>query len=316
MARIVYLLLSSGGVAGGQKMALRHVETLNDLGFEAVCALGPDSTPPKWFEHRAPMEPSEAIRSDDVVVVPEDAPEALEKAARIGLHVVVLSQGGNLLATQGLPMLQRHPGCFDRFLVISPGLRRLVGRLFPGARVEMARCFADERVFRPLEKRPLVSVVPRKRPFESGAIRNFFRHLYPQHADYRWTIIDSVPEAVVAKAMGESEIHLALPRMESVGITTLEAMASGCVCAGFVGVGGAEYATADNGFWAAEDDCLGAADALARAHDFVKQGGRPLARMREAGMEAARAWSYALFRRELEAAWTAFAPECRPAARR
>ena len=64
--------------------------------------------------------------------------------------------------------------------------------------------------------------------------------------------------------------------MESVGLTTLEAMASGCVCAGFTGIGGRQYATPDNGFWVDDDDCMAAADALAQAISLVREGGAPL----------------------------------------
>jgi hypothetical protein len=37
----------------------------------------------------------------------------------------------------------------------------------------------------------------------------------------------------------------------------LEAMASGCVVVGFTGMGGDEYAAADNGVWLACDDVTG-----------------------------------------------------------
>lgn len=48
MARIVYVVLSGDtGIAGGQKMAIRHVEALNELGFEAVCYLGVASVGPR-----------------------------------------------------------------------------------------------------------------------------------------------------------------------------------------------------------------------------------------------------------------------------
>jgi glycosyltransferase involved in cell wall biosynthesis len=94
-------------------------------------------------------------------------------------------------------------------------------------------------------------------------------------------------------------------------MTTLEAMASGCLCAGFTGIGGDEYATPDNGFWAPEDDCEAAADALAEAAAVAAEGGAELARRLEAGFETARAWSYAVFLQRLETVWMGIAPEAR-----
>ena len=60
--------------------------------------------------------------------------------------------------------------------------------------------------------------------------------------------------ALRAAAMGEAGVFLSLGRLESLGLTPLEAMACGCIVAGFTGIGGQEYASPANGFWAAEDD--------------------------------------------------------------
>jgi len=69
-----------------------------------------------------------------------------------------------------------------------------------------------------------------------------------------------ISEGDVGRAMGEAKVFLSLSRLEGFGLTPLEAMASGCVVAGFTGIGGREYANAENGFWADEDDfpaCVG-----------------------------------------------------------
>jgi glycosyltransferase involved in cell wall biosynthesis len=94
-------------------------------------------------------------------------------------------------------------------------------------------------------------------------------------------------------------------------MTTLEAMAAGALCAGFTGIGGLEYATPENGFWVAEDDCEAAADALAEACAIATSGGPELARRLEAGYETARQWSYAAFLRQLEETWMRLAPDAR-----
>ena len=53
----------------------------------------------------------------------------------------------------------------------------------------------------------------------------------------------------MARVFGESALFLSLSRFESLGLTTLEALASGCIVAGFTGFGGRDYATACNGWW-------------------------------------------------------------------
>jgi hypothetical protein len=309
--RIVYFHLANPGIAGGQKMAVRHVEALNDLGFDAVLSVDPGVPLPPWFEQRAPVIREEPIRPDDVVVVPEDGPKALRVAvASAAERIVLLCQNPFFHAASGLDFIAAHEDRFRAFLTVGPRHAALMRRLYPRAEVVQVRCFADERRFRPGAKRAAVAYAPRKRPLEAAAIRAFHRRLRPDQA-VGWARIENATEAQVAEALGMAGVHLSLSRLESVGMTTLEAMASGCVCAGFTGVGGAEYATPENGFWAPEDDCVAAADALAQAIDLYREGGPRLERMLAAGYETARAWSHAAFMGELEAVWSKLAPEAR-----
>ena len=311
--RILYVHLANPEIAGGQKMAVRHVEALNDLGFEAACLADPGVVPGGWCAHRAPVLPGGAIEPDDVVVVPEDGLASLRAVADSpARRVVLLCQNPYYLASLN-GALEFIAGRQDRFaavLAVGPRHAALMRRLLPGLPVEMVRCFADERLFRPGEKQLTGVYVPRKRPLEAAAIRRLHQKLHPDQK-IGWVRVEKAAEAQVAEAFGRAAVFLSLSRLESVGMTTLEAMASGCLCAGFLGVGGAEYATAENGFWAPDDDCVAAADALAAAIDLRRAGGPRLQRMLEAAAETARAWSYAAFRAELEAVWMRLAPEAR-----
>jgi hypothetical protein len=309
--RIVYVHLSNAEIAGGQKMAVRHVETLSELGFDAVLSVDAGVQLPAWFRHRAPVTFGEPIREDDVIVVPEDGPAAVpavlaSKAAR----VVVLCQ--NPYYSVAMEQVARQAQRVTALLTVSPGQAALMRRLIPGVQVETVRCFADERLFRPAAKEPFAVYAPRKRPLEAAAIRRFHRLLRPDQG-MGWMRIERAEEGQVAEAFGRASVYLSLSRLESVGMTTLEAMACGCVCAGFTGVGGDEYATPENGFWAPEDDCVAAAEALAQAIDLQRAGGPRLQAMVGAARATAAEWSYAVFRRELEAVWTRLAPEARKA---
>jgi len=313
MGRIIYFAFSDGGVAGGHKMIFRHVETLRDLGFDAVAYVGAQNAVPAWFDHRAPVLVGAPVAPDDVLVVPGDAARSLAQAARLDQQTVIFSQGHTPSASAAVLAIDLFPT--DRlppFMVVGPMLATLTRRLFPQAQVEVVPCFADERRFRPVgDRRREVAVTPHKRPEELGLIRDLFRRLHPDQADLAWREMIGWPEAEVAHGFGTATLHLALARMESVGITTLEAMAAGCVCTGFRGVGGREYATADNGFWVDDEDCVAAADALKRADDLARTGGPALNRVLEASRETAAQWSYSAFRPALEAFWMHHAPELR-----
>ncbi|HTI68211.1 MAG TPA: glycosyltransferase [Caulobacteraceae bacterium] len=313
MSRILYNIVTQGNVSGGHKVAVRHVEALRDLGFDAVCYLAAGGVSPPWFDHRAPMEVAPAIGPDDVLVIADDATTPMRVIGPTSIRTVILSQNPYFFAGEAFEVLDLFPpDRFATFMAVSEGLAATIRRAYPQATVEVVPCFADERLFRPRpHKRFAVAFAPRKRPIEAAAIRALVRKLHPRHEALDWIGLEGVHETGVAQAFGESELYLSLNRLESVGMTTLEAMASGCLCAGFTGVGGLQYATAENGFWVPDEDCEAAADALATAADLILTGGPRLAHYLEAARETARQWSHARFRNALEAAWMRIAPELR-----
>lgn len=313
MARILYLLLSSTGLSGGQKMALRHVETLRDLGFDAYVLMRRGATTPSGISHRAPILFDEQVRPRDVVVIPENADGALRSLIGRPNRVVMFAQAIYGMIALGLEAYEAFPqGGRPAIMVVSPEMQRLVRRLYPGAPVEMVPCFADERVFRPAaEKQFTIASSLTKRPTEQGLVAAVLRRAHAGRRLPEWRLFQGVGEAEVAEIFGRSALAFSTNRAESVGLTTLEAMASGCVCAGFLGVGGLQYGTPENGFWVPDDDCVAAADAVAAASELVLTGGAPLANMIEAARATADAWSYRRFRKALEESWMRLAPDAR-----
>ena len=306
MPRIIYLLLTGGHHnTGGHKMIVRHVEALREMGFDAVCACSSADKPPAWFDHDAPIVQPWPLRPDDIVVAPDDAHLALGNLRQADARVVVFSQNPYWFAVAGFKPLDAYPPeRFPTIVAVSDGLAATIRRAYPAADIRVVPCFADERLFRPAEKRLAVAFAPRKRRVEAVAIRRMFEKFHPRHADLEWIELLDVREPEMADALGRSALFLSLNRLESVGITPLEAMASGCVCAGFTGVGGRAYAGPANGFWVADEDCEAAADALALAADAVKSGGPHLQALVDGGRATAEAWSHAHFREALKETWS------------
>lgn len=294
-------------------MILRHVEALRGLGFDAACLLGAGSVPPKGIEHSAPLLPASPVERDDIIVLPDDAQEAIRFNRGRPERAVIFSQGGYTLPAIGAEAIDLHlPEALPPFIAVSERSAAQIRRIYPGAQVEIVPCFADERLFTSRrEKRFAVAYTPIKRPFESAAIRGLFARIHTQYRDLEWSALGGMSEAAFAHALGSSGLYLSLSRLESVGLTTLEAMATGAVCAGFLGGGGGQYGTPANGFWVSDDDCDAAADALAEAADLFMTGGPPLEHKLEAARATAAEWSYARFRDRLEAAWMRIAPEAR-----
>ncbi|MGU3537397.1 glycosyltransferase [Methylobacterium sp. A54F] len=311
MSRLVYLGFPTPHVAGGQKMILRHVEALRELGFNAVFWMNESGVLPRWFKHNVPAEVATAFQKDDVLVVPGDAPNAIRHLAGLPNRTLIFCQNHYSFASVGYEAMQAfRPHAFPTIITVGRICSASVARAFPQAQIEVIPCFADERKFQPCEaKRRVIASAPRKRQDEARIIQSFFQRYHPRHSDWGWALYQEASEEVVADGFAGAGVFLNLARIEAVGMTALEAMASGCVVAGFTGIGGREYATAANGFWVEEDDLEGAADALARAVDLFLAGGAPLHAYREAAAITAQAWSYRAFQSALDEVWTRLAPE-------
>jgi glycosyltransferase involved in cell wall biosynthesis len=98
-------------------------------------------------------------------------------------------------------------------------------------------------------------------------------------------------------------VYLALSRFEAVPLSLLEAMASGCVVAGFTGWGGELFANRSNGFWVAEDDTLSAASALSQALRLVLRGGEDHADLVRTAVLDARRYNLGQFKKSVVQLW-------------
>lgn len=100
------------------------------------------------------------------------------------------------------------------------------------------RALADERTFRPGLKTLSFAAFPDKRSMEMSAILAMTRRGYTGGAPWRRMSITGRTEAATAAALGEASVFLSLSRLEGLGMSTPEAMASGCLVVGFAGTGG------------------------------------------------------------------------------
>lgn len=288
--RIVYLSWPAGEISGGIKAAFQHVALLREAGFDALVATE-DGRRPGWFETAAPVATLDAVQAGDVLVFPENNPRLFERFAGSPHRKLVFCQNQHY-AWQGLAGRASFAQWgVSALLCPSVTAVQFCRRRFPELPAHCTPFHVDERLFTPAPKSLQIACIPRKRPLEMGAVHDLFRALCPEHAGIGWHVLQGANEAKVAEVLGRSAVYLGLARLEAHGMTTLEAMASGCLVAGFNGsAGGSDSATAANGFWAAEDDVLGCADQLVRAVRLAAQGGTEYEAMAAAGRETA--WAY------------------------
>jgi hypothetical protein len=313
--RIVYLSWPAGEISGGIKAVFQHVELLAEAGFDARVAT-PDGAAPGWFETGVQPMPMDHVRIDDVLVLPENSAKLLQRFADAPNPKLVFCQNPYLVYRGLQGMASFATAGVSHILCPSHTVLQFCRRRFPGMKLGYTPYYIDHRRFACSASGKVLQIaaIPRKRAIEFGAIADLFGASYPQYRLLPWVYLDQATEAEVAQTLARSAVYLSLARLEAHGMAALEAMASGCLVAGFAGVvGGTDSATARNGFWAAEDDVPGCVDQLARAVQLAIDRGPVFDEMVAEGRRTA--WEY---RRE-EAArrlvdfWRLTLPELRPA---
>jgi glycosyltransferase involved in cell wall biosynthesis len=305
VSRIVHLVPYASSNTGGNKITFRHVEALNAMGLRAVVRRSAHKELPTWFRHEAPSEDGSApLHDDDILVLPEDSPEMLRRCADLPNRKVIFCQNPYALAGYGLAAAEPDlKAKYRTFMACGVGTAGLIARFFDYDLISVVPGFADERTFRPAPKEQVIACSPRYRKTEQLAIRYMFERLHPNAGAWRWEPMETHTEDEVAEVMGRASVFLSLARMEALSLTTLEAMASECLVAGFTGIGAREFTSAVNGIWVDEDDCEACAHALVRAVVLAEQGGGAAALMRHAAAQTAAQWSHAAFVQALAAFW-------------
>jgi len=305
--RIVYLSWPAAEITGGIKLAFRHVEVLREAGLEAVVATA-EAEPPQWFETDAPViDLSHVERERDVLVFPENHAEMLRSFADWPNRKLVFCQN-HFMAFRGLERKQDYAD-FGVCGILCEGrqVADFCRRRFPSLPTALVPVFVDRELFHfQSQKRLQIAFAPRKRPLEAAFIQDLFRAENPEFRSIPWVQISGVSEQKVATILKDSAIYLSLSRFESVGLSALEAFACGCVVAGFTGFGAREYTTNNNGFWAAEDDCLECADRLKQAAQLVTGGGAMYRQMLESANISASYYGRERFAKLIVEFWQGF----------
>jgi len=295
----IYYVFTLPPVSGGHFVALEHIAALNAMGFDAKAYyVGPPDGFAKFtvpaVRAGAPLNPG------DVIVVGED-------------HKALLKE----LKTLQCVKVLHHQAFFYTFAGFD-GIADLTG--YPFARVMVPSSFSAQRLkalgvtqpisrvrpavpdyFQPGTKQLRIAFAPHKRMIEATFLRGYFGAKVPEYAHVPWVPLISMSRADCARAMSDCAVYAALPLLESLGLMSLEAMASGCHVVGYTGQGGSEYATPENGDWIAEGDHDAFVGKLRDALTLFESGAaNPKA---AAGHASAQQFNTDVFEKELREAW-------------
>jgi glycosyltransferase involved in cell wall biosynthesis len=174
-----------------------------------------------------------------------------------------------------------------------------------------------------------IAWMPRKNKALAGQIRDLFQARQGRTGRAapvaEWIAIHNKSQDEVADMLRSCHIFLATGFPEGCPLPPLEAMASGCLVAGFGGFGGWDYMRqawpqgmrpwwplrpeeespwAGNGLYAQDADVIAAALALEYAVDLLRRGGAELAGIRTAALATAAAYGNDRHRERLLDLWT------------
>lgn len=305
MSQIIFFCPPVSVINGGIKYIFRMAESLHELGQDAV-VFEENGRRPAWFPSMAPVVGQGAFKRglDQVLVLPEDQPNILSTFKDWPNRKVIYCQnhfysalgaGGALsYADYGI----EHLICSSRTIYEHARVR------YPLLKAYLVPYGVNQALFRPAAiRRNTIAFMPRKRPIEAAYLCDMFRFTYPEYRDWKWDKLSNLSEIEVARAMSEARVFLSLSKLEGFGLTPLEAMAAGCVIAGFTGIGGREYATPENGFWAEEDDFPACLEQLKKAVTLSLDEGGPRAAYAESCQKTLARYTPEVFKAAVGKVW-------------
>lgn len=292
--RILYMNHDNPQPSGGVQVIYDHVRHLVRNGYDAYVVHFRSGFKPAWFDGQVPTlycdQPFQ-VTPDDLILIPEDHAAFLEFFRDVPARKVLFCQNHfylfeGLKAGHSLQSLDIAGvmACSD---VVADFVRTyLQPPLLQTVHNAVATCFQPRS-----PKKLQVAFMPRKRPLEANFIKKLCLSLLPPDLAVTWVAIDNMTQEQAAAIMAESALFLALNRLEGFGLPPLEAMACGCLVAGFTGFGAREYATPENGIWCGEDDLVGCAQALAHLIQLVSRDDPTVPLMRVAARATAARYS-------------------------
>ncbi|MFP5240358.1 MAG: glycosyltransferase family 1 protein [Acidobacteriota bacterium] len=281
--------------AGGVAVIYRMAAFLHEAGHEVRLALREKAV---WRPDAPGLPEVDAAASGvgpgDVWVVPEGWVNGLAPGLAAGARCFSYVQNWAYLFT-GLP-----PGVDWRSLPVELlAVSRPVAwfmREALGVDAPILRPGIDLELFRAPAAKPAkltVAWMPRKNKALAEQVRAVVQAR--GHKDLEWLEIGGMDQAGVAAALGRSHVFLASGFPEGCPLPPLEAMACGAIPVGFAGLGGWDYMRhageggcpppcplddmpwGGNGFFAYDNDVMGAALGLEKALNLWRAAGPELA---------------------------------------
>ena len=246
MKRIRILLRTDdNNKIGGVRQVYRHVDVLNQLGYDAAVIHPTKGFRCSWFQNDTKTIGFEELSLDenDYLVLPELDQDVPTFPGSDKCKVIVLAQNpwGFLRGFGGLRTLfDFYRDRVSAVICVSEHSRKYLQALLPSLKVHRIRYSFDKPPFSfGTAKERLIAFMPRRRSQEMDTILYTLQHT---GCFKGWNVVPIMdcPEEQVADVMRRASVFMASGAMEGFGMPAAEAMASGCVVVGWHGYGGEE----------------------------------------------------------------------------
>ena len=236
---VYYLCLDDNTPSGGRRVLYRHVDILNAAGIEAAIVHQKAGFRLTWFPNDTKVtsldESAERIQLSDIIVIPETwGPKLSEMSG--GFPFVIFNQNayytwnGYDLNESATPY---HAPNLKGVMVVSEDSKRYLQYAFPHLSPVRVKVGLNP-IFQYHEgKENIIAFMPRKHADEGIAALNICK--WRGELD-GWMVqpIDGMPYEEVAFHFGRAAVFLSTGYPEGSPMPPLEALASGCVVAGYL----------------------------------------------------------------------------------
>ena len=319
-------------LSGGLAVLYQVAEQMHDLGYPVWVVPRAEGAP--GLENcRAPVMGFDDLHltADDLWLVPEGWSNALAPGLRAKACCLVYVQNWAFLFSS-LPEGVAWRDLKARFLAVSRPVAWFVSSSL-GQEAPILRPALDVNLFGPVPAaRPpaargvRIAWMPRKNKALALQVQQIIAARGAMPAPVTWVEIQHKTPAQVAEALRSCHLFMATGFPEGLALPPLEAMACGCLVAGFAGLGAWDYMrqalpggylplcplpplpwqdtpAAANAFVAADGDALGLALALEAAANVIVNQPKAYAALQQYGQATAAGYSAEQQRQAIAALW-------------
>ncbi len=256
---------------GADHLVLEHAAELHRQGFNVRVLYLSDDGGHSKFTLPVCLKKDHVLRDRDIYAL-GDLPFAVLSPLRV-LNCVRLSLNNSLLRLEAFPTasaINTYP--FAAIVAPSEFAARRLREL--GVTHELKSLHPMVPLdFKPAEKTLQIVYRPNYRDAELRDLRGEFVAVYPRFASVPWIPLIGLTRGDCAALLARSAVYAALPQVDSVALTTLEAMASGCRVVGYSGLGGGDFVGGAGGAWITEGDHVSFCRKLLEAcQDALREG--------------------------------------------